>query len=89
MKKIPLEENMLEFRGEELNIELDGIKGKCRRGSFDIPYGDRLGFKLDEEHPDFKTDEIITKYFEFPKPGLLKWRPGAIRETSEVYVIEE
>ena len=33
---------MLVFNGDELDIELDGIRGKCRRGAFSIPYGDRL-----------------------------------------------
>ena len=59
--------------GEEFTIELDGIKGVCKISSFGT-FSDRLGFKLEEEHPDFKTDEIITKYFEFPEPGIVKWR---------------
>ena len=87
MKKIPLTEEMLADE-KELRITLDGIKGVCKISDFGT-WSDRLGFKLDEDHPDFKGDEIITKYFKFPKPGLLEWRPGAIRETSEVYVIEE
>ena len=52
MKKTPLTEEMLVFNGDELDIELDGIRGKCRRGAFSIPYGDRLGFKLCQEFPN-------------------------------------
>ena len=89
MKKIPLTEEMLVFNGDELDIELDGIRGKCRRGAFSIPYGDRLGFKLEKEHPDFKTDEIVTKYFELPKPGVVQWRPDAVRKNSDVYVLQD
>ena len=86
MKGILLTEEML-TDGKELNITLDGIKGVCKISDFGT-FSDRLGFKLEKEHPDFKTDEIITKYFDFPKPGVVKWRPDASRETSEVYVIE-
>ena len=84
-EKVPLTEEILE-NGNEFNIELDGIKGVCKISDFGT-FSDRLGFKLEEEHPDFKTDEIITKYFDFPKPGVVKWRPGAPIETSEVFVI--
>ena len=34
-------------------------------------------------------EEIITKYFDFPKPGVVQWRPGAVRKTSKVYVLNE
>ena len=70
-------------------IEIDGIQGKCKIKN--VGFSDRMAFELKEKHPDFNETFLLSEYYEITKPGTLKWTNprGPIRETSEVYVIEE
>jgi hypothetical protein len=64
---------------EKLVIAIDGYNAECfiaqRIGS------DKISILFEKEHPRYGK-EIITKYFQFEKPGVISWG----HKKEEIYI---